>query len=212
MARDGRGCLKAFAGLILIFVFHVPRLLYLLLLVSYAYVFNRYDNLTADPGEHLKRARKLLKKDNSRLLYAALEVRFALERMVHRELAFTERATERSLKEYDPVKKLRILHRIEEGTAHSHKIVFVNSETGARLDWAQYNPLDIDRVLEMQGRLGDLLHPKEGLRLGIRDDPWYIRTRAFLNEVEEYLRQVFEGNSPFFLFEGLDQFEVIREG
>lgn len=54
--------LKALVGLIAILIVHLPRLLFRLLMVSYAWVFNHHDNLTADPKEHLKRAKRLLKK------------------------------------------------------------------------------------------------------------------------------------------------------
>ena len=83
--------LKLIVGFALVFLVHIPKLLYHGLLVSYITVFNKNQNLTADPKEHLKRAKKLLKKNqNFLLLYAALELRFALERMVHNQLLFAE--------------------------------------------------------------------------------------------------------------------------
>jgi len=53
--------MQALIGLLLVFTVHIPHLIFRALLVSYAYVFNHHENLTADPKEHLKRARKLLK-------------------------------------------------------------------------------------------------------------------------------------------------------
>jgi len=98
--------LKAIVGLILILIVHIPRLIYHALLPSYAFVFNNQQNLTADPKEHLSRARKLLaKRHNSLLLYAALEIRFALERMVDSQLMFAEKISSATLKKYDPVKR-----------------------------------------------------------------------------------------------------------
>jgi hypothetical protein len=97
--------LKAITGLILVFIYHIPSWIYQLLLISYALVFNRIENLTADPKEHLKRVKKLLRRDNAHILYAALEIRFSLERITQRELIFSENVTNRSLKEYQPVKK-----------------------------------------------------------------------------------------------------------
>lgn len=152
----------------------------------------------------------MLRKDNAHLLYAALELRFALERMIASELLFASKATERSLKEYDPVKKLRALHRLNDATRHYHKIVIVNRRTGERFEWGQYKPLDPDRVASIHGRLGDLLDPKVGLSLGVRNDTWYIETRQFLRKSCDYLDSVRKGNSHFFGFEGLDHIEMVK--
>jgi hypothetical protein len=157
------GRLRATIGLALVFVVHIPRLLYHALLLSYAAVFNRTGTLTASPKEHLARARKLLSRGNQNLLYTAIEVRFALERMAQWELIMASKATERSLKEYEPIKKVRALRRLDERTAKPHAIYLVNRNTGERLEWGRYKPLDDARTRQMQGRLGDLLHPKEGL-------------------------------------------------
>jgi hypothetical protein len=205
-----KGCLRALVGLFLVFIYHVPRLLYRLLKVSYAWVFNNHENLTASPAEHLSRARRRLKSHNSQLLYAALEIRFALERMIHTELIFASKATERSLKEYDPIKKLRALHRLDEATKHPHTIYLIDRATGERHEWGQYKPLDLDRIAMIQGRLGDLLHPKTGLALGVWDDPWYVDTRAFLRDAESYLSSVLKGNSHFFGSEGLAHIDMVR--
>jgi hypothetical protein len=206
------GCLKALIGLLLVFLVHIPRLTYALLQLSYAYVFNNFGNLTADPKEHLRRARKLLKKDNSHLLYAALEIRCALERVVQTELVFAEKATTRSIQEPDPIKKLKALYRLSNDARYAHKIILVNQETGERFDWAEYNPLDLDRVRAIQGQLGDLLHPKLGLHLGVRNDPWYRETRAFLADSEAYLSQVIKTSTPFFSYEGLPHIEMEKLG
>lgn len=105
LAVGGAGCLKAAAGLALMFLVHLPRGVYFLLTLSYSAVFKDSGRLlTASPKEHLRRASLLLKKDNSHLLYAALELRFALERMVQHELILAEKATERSIQEADPIK------------------------------------------------------------------------------------------------------------
>ena len=147
---------KAVVGLLLVFVVHIPKLLFLALLISYAAVFENRPTLTADPAEHLKRARKILRRGRlSELLYAAIEIRFALEQMAQRELLFAESASRRMRKEYDASKK----------------------DTGKRIKWGEYKPLDKARVAAIQGRLGDLLHPKDGLLLGVPDDPWYVEAR-----------------------------------
>jgi hypothetical protein len=46
--------IKALIGLILIFIVHIPRIVYRLLLLSYARAFDYQENLTADPKVHLK--------------------------------------------------------------------------------------------------------------------------------------------------------------
>ncbi len=206
-----KNLLKVAVGLVLIFVVHIPRLLFWCLLVSYAAVFNNRPTLTANPTEHLKRARKILRRGRlSELLYAAIEVRFALERMAQRELIFAEAASNRVLREHDPVKKVANLQRLSPDAAFTHEIWFVNKDTGQRIKWAEYKPLDKARVSAIQGRLGDLLHPKEGLLLGLPNDPWYLNTQAFLEESVGYLSKVYKDNSPFFSYEGLAQFEMIR--
>ncbi len=210
-ARTLKQILQAAVGCLLIPVFHVPRLAFTLLLISYAYVFNRHDTLTADPKEHLSRAKRLLRGQPSQILYAAVEVRFALERIAQRELIFAQKATARSLDEYDPVKKVKALRRLDPQTAHPHRIYFVDRALGIRLDWGQYKPLDQAKVSLYKGRLGDLLHPKEGLRLGLWNDPWYVETKASLTEAIEYLSGVVKDNTPFFSARDLAQFEVVRE-
>lgn len=204
--------LRIIVGLILVFLVHVPRLLFAALELSYAWVFHNRPLLTASPREHLKRAKKILRRKRlSELLYAALEIRFALERMSHLELVLAEAATKRMLKEYSPTKKISNLNRIDPESKYAHEIYFVNKETGERIKWAEYTPLDKTRVTTIQGRLGDLLHPKEGLLLGIESDPWYTETRSFLQESLEYLWRRAEKNRPFFSFRGLEQFEMVRQ-
>jgi len=196
----------------LIFIYHIPRLLYQLLHVSYSYVFNNPSYLTANPSEHLKRANKILnRKMNSDLLYAAIEIRFALERMADTELVFAKEASNKSLKEYDPVKKLSNLHRIDEDTKKPHEIYILDKKSGKRLfKWGNYKPLDKTRVNEIKGRLGDILHPKRGLSLGSINEPWYVETRCFLEESLLYLSERYKDNTPFFSFEDLDHVEMLK--
>ncbi len=203
--------LKAIAGLILIFAYHIPRLIYILLLASYAYVFNNPHNLTANPEEHLKRALRLLRGGrNSELLYAALELRFALERMADHQLAMADAASRRMLDQTDPQKKIRSLNRLDSDSRYPHQICFVNPETGQRVKWGEYRPLDEARVGAIKGRLGDLLHPKRGLLLGISDDPWYTNTRRFLEDTAEYLLERYKDNTPFFALSGSEGVEMLR--
>jgi len=206
-----RNIAKATAGIVLIFIVHLPRLIYHMLLVSYAAVFNNRPTLTANSAEHLKRAKKFLKRGRlSELLYAGVELRFAVERMAQRDLLLTKLASERILKEYDPSKKLANLLRIAPEAAYAHDIFLFNRKSGERIKWAEYKPLDRARVAEIKGRLGDLLHPKDGLKLGISDDPWYKDTTRFLNETAQYLSMVYKDNTPFFAYEGIEFFEMVR--
>jgi hypothetical protein len=191
---------KAIVGILMIFVFHLPRHIFRLLLVSYAAVFNNRPTLTANPAKHIKRAKAILRR----------ELRFALERMAQKDLIFADRASNRMLKEYDPAKKVSNLHRLSPDAAFAHEIYLINKATGKRHKCAEYKPLDKSRVEEIKGRLGDLLHPKEGLRLGIPDDPWYIETKRFLNDSLNYLSLIYKDNSPFFFYEGREQFEMVK--
>lgn len=202
--------LRAVLGCLLIPLYHIPRLAYQLLIISYAYVFNRHDNLTADPKEHLRRARKHIRGQNSQLLYSALELRFALERMAQHELILSAKATERALDDPDPVKKVKSLRRLDQETAYEQKIMLVNRAEGIYLEWGKYKPLDQAKVAYIKGRLGDLLHPKDGLHLGIWDDPWYFQTRKFLLESVDYLSSVVKDNTPFFAVKDLQNFEMLR--
>jgi hypothetical protein len=86
--------------------------------------------------------------------------------MAQRELLYAKAASERMIKEYDPAKKIANLQSLAPDAAFAHEIWFVNNTTGQRIKWAEYKPLDKARVAGIQGRLGDLLHPKEGLPLG----------------------------------------------
>lgn len=203
--------LRALAGLVLLFAYHIPHLIYRLLLASYAYVFNNPHNLTANPAEHLKRALRMLRGGrNSDLLYAALELRFALERMADHQLAMADAASRRMLDQADPQKKIRNLNRLDSDSRYPHQIYFVNSETGQRLKWGEYKPLDEGRVGTIKGRLGDLLHPKRGLLLGIGDDPWYTNTRRFLEDTATYLSERYKDNTPFFALAGAKGIEMLR--
>lgn len=202
---------RAFLGLILVSIYHIPRLVYHLCLASYAYVFNNRPTLTANPAEHIARARRILKRGHlSELLYAAVELRFALERMAQKDLILASMASNKMIDQYDPVKKLSNLHTINPNSAYGHEIYIVNKATGERFLWGNYKPLDKTRVRSIQGRLGDLLHPKDGLSLGIPDDPWYIDTKKFLIESLNYLQSICKDNTSFFTFEGVEHIEMVK--
>jgi hypothetical protein len=207
-----KNIMRATIGCLLLPLYHFPRLGYEGVLVSFDYVFNRHENLTASPKEHLRRAKKLLQGQNSQLLYAALELRFALERMTQWELIYSAKASERVLDDPDPVKKLKALRRIDGETSYEHKIFLRNPTTNELIEWGRYKPLDQARVSEIDGRLGNLLHPKEGLPLGIWNDPWYVQTRSFLLETHDYLSAIVKDNISIFSVRDLSSFEVVKVG
>lgn len=201
---------RALIGLVAVFVYHLPRALFRLLLVSYHAAFNPQDTLTANPKEHLRRARNLLGTNrNSQLLYAALELRFALERMVDFEIVMANEATQRMVDEHDSAKKTKNLRRLSSEASHTQQIFLINKATGERVLWGRYKPLDLSKVKVIQGRLGDLLHPKRGLGLGLPSDPWYEQTKCFLVEAHDYLCETSKDNTPFFAFEGLEHIEMV---
>jgi hypothetical protein len=86
----------------------------------------------------------------------------------------------------------------------------VNPETGQRVRWGEYKPLDEARVGGIKGRLGDLLHPKRGLLPGVADDAWYTETRHFLVETAQYLSDRYRNNTPFFALAGVKGIEMLR--
>lgn len=208
--QKGNGRLQAAGGILLLPLVHLPRMIWSLLSLSYAAVFHNRPNLTADPKEHLKRARRLLRrKHNSLLLYAAVEIRFALERVAQSDL-YIASITNRARKQYDPVKKVEALRRAEPSSDKRHRMILVNKDTGAEVDFGAYKPLDQKRVEEIKGRLGDLLHPKVGLHLGVPNAPWYLETRGFLWESHDYLREVVKERTAFLGQAGLDDIWEIK--
>jgi hypothetical protein len=166
--------------------------------------------LTASPAEHIKRAREILVRGRlSEILYAALELRFAVERMAQGDLIFADAASNRMLAEPSPVKKVGALRRMAPASEFAHDIFMINKVTGERHKIGEYKPLDKARVAQIKGRLGDLLHPKDTLMLGDPSEPWYAETRLFLEQSLNYLAEVNDGNSGFFTYEGLDHIEMV---
>ena len=91
-------------GFVLIFVYYIPRFSMFILKRSYLNFFSRQSTLlTASPVEHLLRAERMLRWGNrSELLYAALEIRFALERMTQKELIFAKMSSNKMMDEPSP--------------------------------------------------------------------------------------------------------------
>lgn len=87
--------------------------------------------------------------------------------MAQKELILAKMASNRMLDEYEATKKVASLHRLDPNAAFTHDIFLLNKKTGERFHWGVYKPLDKAKVSKIQGRLGDLLHPKDGLLLGV---------------------------------------------
>lgn len=200
---------RIIVGLILVILVHIPKLLIALLLVSYAAVFNNVENLTANPKEHIKRAKREINKGNSHLLYAALELRLALERATNFEVLLASNASNKMIKKNDPPKKVSYLKALNENADKPHNIFIVNQATGERLPWGNYKPLDASKIKRIEGKLGNLLHAKDGIPYGDKDAPWYVETRLFLAESLDYLSGVVEDSTPLFAYEGLVNIEMV---
>lgn len=201
---------KAFVGFVLIFLYHIPRLISAGLLVSYAYVFNNVENITANPLEHIKRAQKLLKsRHNSILLYAALELRFAVERMVKGQLLFKNKVSNSTWKKRDPTIHAKALRENDARVDCPYEIFFLARRINEKIPIGAYKPFPIEKVKEIDGRLGELLHIKNGPNFGISSDPWYKITRSYLKETANYLQAIAEDNVQFFAYAGDENYELV---
>ena len=204
--------LRAIIGIILVFAYHLPKLIWNLAMLSYYSVFGRQDNLTANPKEHLRRAENLLNKNrNSLLLYAALEIRLAAERIIENQLMFSEKVSMNAIKKSDPVKHTQIMEKIDPDSLKEHEIRFTIKETGETIHWGNYKPVELARIKEIKNRLGDLLHAKKGIRFGIAADPWYKETREWLRESLIYLKERVKDNNYYFSLKNVENFELIKK-
>lgn len=169
------------------------------------------DTLTASPKEHIVRARAILRRGRlSEMLYAALELRFALERITQVELIMADSATNRMLDQYSASKKVASLRQLAPESAVPHDIEIRHATTGEWSKIGEYRPLDQKRASEAYGRLGDLLHAKDGLMLGIPDrEPWYRETYEFLELTADFLEEASRDNDQFFSYEGLDHIRMV---
>ena len=169
------------------------------------------NTLTASPLEHIKRARQILDRGNlSELLYAALELRFALERITQLELIFADDASKKMLDDYSASKKVLHLRRLAPESEFPHDIEMRHAVTGEWSKIGEYRPIDQRRVAGAYGRLGDLLHAKDALALGMPETPWYRETYEFLAETCDFLRQAYEDNDQFYAYQGLDHIRMVR--
>lgn len=167
--------------------------------------------LTADPKEHIKRAKLLLDfNNNALLLYAALELRLAAERLQHNQLSLSEHATINNKKGNDPKKKKLIMNNIDPDSDFDSKIYYNDSKSGNRIYWGEYKNISTQKIKNIEGRLGNLLHMKEGLKLGINNDPWYTDTRNFLSDTADYFDERLTNSDYYFSFTNLDNFELVK--
>jgi hypothetical protein len=168
-------------------------------------VFN--NKLTADPKEHIRRANTLLNQnDNSVLLYAALELRFATERIMYNQLSLSEDATKNALNNNDPKRKKLIMNKIDPESDADFKIYLWDGTE--RILFGIYKSIPESKIKSIEGRLGNLLHMKLGLNLGIENDPWYRETRSFLTESASYLSERITDSLYYFSYKDVPNFEL----
>ena len=168
--------------------------------------------LTADPKEHLKRADILLREnDNSLLQYAALEMRLAVERIIHNQLTLSGEHSRNNKKENDPKKKKLIMNQIDPESNHDYDIFLIDPESGGKIYWGEYKNIPESKIKTIEGRLGNLLHMKIGLKLGIENDPWYIKTRKFLEETQMYLAERISNSQYYFGYSETPSFELKKK-
>lgn len=167
-----------------------------------------FDNkLTADPKEHIRRAFVLLKQNNnSLLLYAALELRLGIERIMHNQLSLSEDATNNALSNNDPKRKKLIMNKIDPESDGDYKI-YLNDGV-ERILFGIYKNIPESKIKTIEGRLGNLLHMKPGLNLGIENDPWYKETRLFLTETANYLLERITDSQYYFSYKDVPNFEL----
>ena len=165
------------------------------------------NKLTADPKEHIRRANVLLKEnDNSLLLYAALELRLATERIMHNQLSLSEDATKNALSNNDPKRKKLIMNKIDPESDGDYKI-YLNDGV-ERILFGIYKNIPESKIKTIEGRLGNLLHMKLGLNLGIENDPWYKETRLYLKETANYLLERITDSQYYFSYKDVPNFEL----
>lgn len=163
--------------------------------------------LTADPKEHIRRSELLLGfENNSFLLYAALELRLALERIIHNQYTLSEEQKRGSKKKNDPKRKKLIMNMIDPSSDHDYEIYYVDPQTSEEIFWGVYKNISEKWVKEIDGKLGSLLHMKLGLNLGIETDPWYNKTREFLEETTEFLKERTTDSVSYFSYNDSESF------
>jgi hypothetical protein len=165
--------------------------------------------LTADPKENVNRALVLLKKNNNALLlYAALELRLALERAIHNQLSLSIATTLNNKGGNDPKKKKLIINCIDSESDNDFNIFYRDPITKEKLFWGTYKNIPESKLKYIEGRLGNLLHMKRGISLGVEDDYWYLETRTFLMETASYLKERLNNSLSYFAYKDVPYFEL----
>lgn len=163
--------------------------------------------LTADPVEHIRRAKLLLDlKNDALLLYAALELRLAIERIIHNQYSLSSEQTKSAKNKKDPKRKKLIMNKIDPESDHDYKIYFIDPKNGSKINLGIYKNIPESMVKTIEGRLGNLLHMHLGLKLGVANDPWYSETRTFLKDTSDYLYERITDSQYYFSFKDIDNF------
>lgn len=102
------------------------------------------------------------------------------------------------------------MNQIDRESDWDYDIYFIEPGTTEKSFWGTYKNIPESRVKSIEGRLGNLLHMATGIKLGVREDPWYIETRAFLTETTSYLAERITDSQYYFSYSDTDNFELVR--
>ena len=126
--------LIALFGFALIFVWHIPKLIYSELIASDINAFHYQDYLIASGNEHLLKAKQFLDENKNLLLrYAALGIKFALEITIAKQLQFFDLVSNKTLKKDDPVKMKMAMTLIDPNSDFEHDIYIVKKLTEEKI-------------------------------------------------------------------------------
>jgi len=166
--------------------------------------------LTADPSEHLRRAKILLDLENdSLLLYAALEMRLAIERIIHNQLTLSELHSKKEKKKNDPKRKKLIMGKLDPNSDYDCDIFYIDENTQKNIYWGTYKNIPTQKVKKIEGKLGNLLHMKLGVKLRNEEDQWYTETRDFLTKNCRYLTERITDSIYYFNFQNMENYEFV---
>lgn len=168
--------------------------------------------LTANPKEHILRAKTLLNLNNdSLLLYSALELRLAVERIIHNQYTLSTEHTRGAKRKNDPKRKKLIMNTIYPNSDIDYNIFFIDPTDGKKICWGVYKNIPEKKAKELEGRLGRFLHMQLGLKLGVPDDPWYYETRKFLNETANYLEERVTDSLYYFSYKDIENLSFAKK-
>ena len=138
-------------------------------------------------------------------------MRLALERIIHNQLTLSEQHSRKDKKKNDPKRKKLVMGVIDPKSNCDYDIFYTDPNTGHKAFWGTCKNISEKKVKTIEGKLGNLLHMKIGLRLGVAEDQWYTDTREFLDNTCDYLTERITDSKYFFSFQGLDNFELIKK-